>query len=202
MKCSEKKSSCLTAATRKRIFAALKKRGLVGDDERRDIQFDIIGKRSLKEFTEQDGRQLLGHLLGKTGDTKKNHVPYRKYVRKKWIEPEGPNAGMIHLYVTPTSTQPQIRKCYALLKQIQPLEAECYERGLLERPENHTPSVTKRLDGWARNMTNGHAEQLGELMYWEAHDLIEVLKQRLAFVRRRRVAGDPESGPTKKGEQA
>ncbi|MBI4830048.1 MAG: DUF1018 domain-containing protein [Candidatus Lindowbacteria bacterium] len=160
--------------TRRRIFARCRELG-IDDDLRRAIQRDLTGKESLTQFTEAEGQKMLAHLLSVATPSSKRPL------RKRWTRPDG----IVEIHVVPTITQPQIRKTYALIHQVYDLEREEQARGLSGTREIWTEDLRARLDGWARKITNNEALQLGEIMKEEASNLIEILKDRVEWLKKR-----------------
>ncbi len=166
-------SGALSARTRKRIFAVLREKGL-DDEARREIQIGIIGKASLTKFTEAEGRTLIDHLTGnrlRRGTAGRAQSPSAA-TRRKYRDPEG----MLHVFVTPTITQPQIKDAYWRMHSIIRLEESLERRGEFVKPADWSDKPGARLDGWARNITDGDATRISELMLEEAVNLIELLK--------------------------
>jgi hypothetical protein len=160
----------LTEETRRRLFALMHERGL-DEDARHDVQRSVIGKESLKDFTEAEGRELVAHLLS-LGRSHADGKPLRrKYTRTD---------GITEINAVPTVTQAQIRMMYALMHRIveseeQKLAAEQKDE-LSQKPENWSDNIHARLDGWTRRVSNNEANRLEELMLEEASNLIEALK--------------------------
>jgi hypothetical protein len=176
----------LTSHTRRRIFAALKERGL--EDMRHEIQMGIVGKESLKEFTEIDGQKLLQHLGSGFG------VPgsgLNSKLRKRYTRPDG----VIQIHVRPDASQRKIRFCYAMIREIGELEEQLAVPGSGSRvpgenPERGTQNAEHgapgaRLDGWAKSLTKGEAICIGELMEEEIDRMIVQLRNRRGWLRKK-----------------
>lgn len=163
----------LTEETRRRVFALMREHGL-DEDARHDVQRSVIGKESLKDFTEAEGRELVVHLLS-LGRLQHAGNP----VRRKHTRPDG----ITEINATPTITQAQIRMLYALMHRIVEAEeqqlADTQQGESLQKPENWSDNIHARLDGWARRVSNNEANRLEELMLEEASNLIEALKSKV-----------------------
>jgi hypothetical protein len=146
------------------------------------MQRNVVGKESLRDFTEAEGRQLLDHLLLAGG------LPSGRQARLKYTRPDG----IVQINVTPDITRAQIRMMYALMHQMVEMERETLRRqaegGLIPGDrDNWSDDVRARLAGWARRMSNGEAQTLEQLMKEEASKIIEALKNRLDSLKRRLV---------------
>ena len=191
---AKRKEAGLSSATRKRIFGALKALGISDEDARYDIQRSIVGKLSLTQFSESDGRELLAHLNGLRGqkpNTKEeeketkgatnytNYTKRGKSSRKKYTRDDG----IIVMYPRPDAPQKQRRFAYALMHEIIDLESRVTSRE--SRVENYSEDAGKRLDGWAKKLTNGEAERLGELMAPEIVKLTVQLRNRRDYLKKK-----------------
>ena len=163
----------LTEETRKRIFALMREHGL-GEDARHDVQKSVIGKESLKDFTEAEGRELVAHLLS-LGRLRSDRVT----VRRKYTRPDG----ITEINAAPTITQAQIRMLYALMHRIVEAEeqqlAGNQQEESSQKPLNWSDNIHARLDGWAHRVSKNEANRLEELMLEEASNLIEALKSKV-----------------------
>lgn len=184
----------LTSSTRKRIFGALKRWG-VDDEMRRIIQRDIVGKESLKDFSESDGRFLLSHLQQ---GLKQPRPARQKNIRQKYTRPDG----IVQIHVRPDASQKKIRFAYFLMKQIIEEEKKLFAVGdspdstaspgsarksgtVPKKPENWSDNAGRRLDGWSEELTNGEADRISLLMQEEIDRLIIQLRNRKTWLQRK-----------------
>jgi len=177
----------LTSHTRRRIFAALKERGL--EDMRHEIQMGIVGKASLTQFSEIEGQRLLGHLNGSGFGVPGSGLNSK--LRKRYTRPDG----VIQIHVRPDASQKKIRFCYAMIREIGELEEQLAVPGSGSRvpgenPERGTQNAEHgapgaRLDGWAKSLTKGEAERIGELMEEEIDRMIVQLRNRRGWLRKK-----------------
>lgn len=169
----------LTDETRRRIFAIVRERGL-DDETRRVMQRNVVGKESLRDFNEAEGRQLLDHLLFSGSPA------VGRSVRLKYTRPDG----IVRINVTPDITKAQIRMMYALMHRMVEMEREALNRRAEAEPisgdrDKWSDDVRARLDGWARRLSSGEAQTLEELMKDEASKVIEALKDRVDSLKQR-----------------
>lgn len=177
----ETRNPKLTAHTRRRIFAAFKERGILDEDYRHEIQRDITGKESLKDFSEIDGARLLTHLLGNPKPETRNPKLRRRYTRPD---------GIIQINVAPTATQRGIRFAYFLMKQIIERERGAHADGIIPRPENWSDNAGARLDAWAHseNVSHGEADRISQLMQEELDRMLYQLRNRTQWLDKKRAA--------------
>ncbi|MDA2916465.1 regulatory protein GemA [Nitrospinae bacterium AH_259_B05_G02_I21] len=67
----------ITPAQRRKIFRQLAILEVAGDDDRRALQKEIVGKPSLKTFTSDDARRLIDELNKRGAEEKPKRKPVR-----------------------------------------------------------------------------------------------------------------------------
>ncbi|GAB4339113.1 MAG: hypothetical protein Kow0099_13850 [Candidatus Abyssubacteria bacterium] len=144
------------------------------------MQRNVVGKESLRDFNEAEGRQLLDHLLFSGSPA------VGRSVRLKYTRPDG----IVRINVTPDITKAQIRMMYALMHRMVEMEREALNRRAEAEPisgdrDKWSDDVRARLDGWARRLSSGEAQTLEELMKDEASKVIEALKDRVDSLKQR-----------------
>lgn len=173
----------LSDALRKRIFAALKERG-IDDELRHEVQYAATGKASLKDFTTDDARRLLEHLgCRDPRGHDRSHVPARER-RRRYTDPRG----ITHIHVAPTVRQDSIRYAYSLMYDIISYEKSLAEMGEMDLPPMWQAKPGPRLDGWAAMLTKKEAVAVSMLMEEEASRLIVQLRNRLGWLKKKEMS--------------